>query len=91
MPAYVRQAGEPRRLANLQNVPTLFLTADASGRTAGPAFVDVLRQAGAPAEHLNLRDRGITGNGHFAMIETNRQEVFEVIRGWIEQTVPPTA
>jgi hypothetical protein len=51
----------------------------------------VPRPAGPPAEHPTLRDRGITGNGHFAMIETNRQEVFEVIRGWIEQTVPPTA
>jgi pimeloyl-ACP methyl ester carboxylesterase len=90
MPAYTRQAGEARRLVNLQNVPTLFFTADASGRTAGPAFVEVLRQAGVPAEHLHLRDRGITGNGHFAMIETNRQDVFEVVRGWIEQTVPPT-
>jgi pimeloyl-ACP methyl ester carboxylesterase len=91
MPAYVRQAGTPRRLVNLQNSPTLFLTADASARTAGPAFVEVLRQAGAPAEHLNLRERGIVGNGHFAMIETNRWEVFEVIRGWVEQTLPPQA
>ena len=91
MAAYVRQAGTPRRLVNLQNSPTLFLTADASGRTAGPAFVEVLQQAGAPAEHLNLRERGITGNGHFAMVETNRREVFEVIRGWVEQTVPPQA
>ena len=91
MPAYVRQAGTPRRLVNLQDCPTLFLSADASGRTAGPAFVEVLRQAGAPAEHLNLRERGIAGNGHFAMIETNRQEVCEVIRGWVEQTVPSQA
>jgi pimeloyl-ACP methyl ester carboxylesterase len=91
MPAYVAQDGEPRRLVNLQNSPTLFLTADGSGRINGPAFVEVLRQASAPAEHLNLRERGIFGNGHFAMIETNRREVFEVIRGWIEQQVPPTA
>ena len=88
MPAYVRQAGRPRRLVNLANTPTLFLTADVSERTAGPAFVEVLRQAGAPAEHLNLRDRGIMGNGHFAMIETNRREVFEVIRGWLEEQLP---
>jgi len=87
MPAYRRQAGAPRQLVNLRNTPTLYLTADASGRTGGPAFVEVLRQAGAPAEHLNLRDRGVTGNGHFAMIETNRKAVFDVISGWIEQAV----
>jgi hypothetical protein len=43
-----------------------------------------LTKAGARAEHVNLQDRGILGNGHFAMIETNRKDVFEVIRGWIE-------
>ena len=41
--------------------------------------------------HINLKDKGITGNGHFAMVETNRKEVFEVIRWWIESKVPPTA
>ena len=85
MPAYVAQADPPRQLVNLRNVPTMFLTAEASGRTAGPAFVEVLRQAGAPAEHISLGAQGIRGNGHFAMIENNRREVFEVIRGWIEQ------
>jgi hypothetical protein len=27
------------------------------------------------------------GHGHFAMVETNRKEVFNVIRGWIESNV----
>jgi N-acyl-D-aspartate/D-glutamate deacylase len=54
----------------------------------GPAVVDALKQSGALAEHVALKDRGITGNGHFAMVETNRKDVFEVIRGWIESKIP---
>ena len=29
------------------------------------------------------------GNSHFAMFENNRQEVFDVIKGWMEQVAPP--
>ena len=85
---YRLQADPPRKLKNLQKVPTLYLEAENSGRVDGYAVVEYLRQAGAPAEYLNLKDKGILGNGHFAMIETNRKEVFEVIRGWIEQKLP---
>ena len=66
----------------------LYLTAENSGRTGGPAVTQYLRQAGVPAEHLNLKERGIMGNGHFAMLETNNKEVFEVIRDWIEHHLP---
>jgi pimeloyl-ACP methyl ester carboxylesterase len=82
------QAGTP--LPNLQGIPMMYLTAENSGRTNGPAIVEALQQSGAQAEHINLKDRGITGNGHFAMVETNRKEVFEVIRGWIESKIPAT-
>jgi hypothetical protein len=68
----------------------MYLTAENSGRTNGPAIVAALNQSGAQAEHINLKDKNITGNGHFAMVETNRKEVFEVIRGWIESKVPPS-
>lgn len=90
-PPYKLQAEPARKLKNLQNIPTLYLTAPSSGRTGGPAIVAYLKQAGVPAEHLNLKDRGILGNGHFAMIESNNKEVFEVIRGWIERQVPVSA
>ncbi len=78
-----------RTLPKLRNIPMLYLTAENSGRAQrGPRIVEALRESGAAAEHLNLGDRGITGNGHFAMIETNRKEVFDVIRGWIEEKLP---
>ena len=82
------QAEPARKLKNLQNIPMLYLTAENSGRTGGPAVTQYLRQAGVPAEHLNLKERGIMGNGHFAMLETNNKEVFEVIRDWIEHHLP---
>jgi len=80
----------PNPMPNVKGVPMMYLTAEHSGRTNGPAIVAALRQSGALAEHIALKDRGITGNGHFAMVETNRKDVFEVIRGWIESTIPPT-
>jgi pimeloyl-ACP methyl ester carboxylesterase len=84
---YKLQADPARRLKNLQGIPMLYLTAENSGRSGGPGVTAYLRQAGAPAEHLNLKERGILGNGHFAMLESNNKEVFEVIRGWIENKV----
>jgi pimeloyl-ACP methyl ester carboxylesterase len=77
-------------LPKLKGIPMMYLTAENSGRNAGPAIVQALIASGAAAEHLNLKDKSITGNGHFAMVETNRKEVFEVIRGWLESKVPPT-
>jgi hypothetical protein len=77
-------------LPNLKGIPMMYLTAENSGRMNGPAIVNALTMSGAQAEHINLGDRGIRGNGHFAMVETNRKEVFDVIRGWIESKLPAT-
>jgi pimeloyl-ACP methyl ester carboxylesterase len=79
----------PNPMPNYKGIPMMYLTAENSGRTNGPTIVAALRQSGALADHINLKDRGITGNGHFAMVETNRKEVFEVIRSWIESKIPP--
>ena len=37
---------------------------------------------------FNLKDKGILGNGHFMMLENNRKQVFDAIRGWLEQKIP---
>jgi pimeloyl-ACP methyl ester carboxylesterase len=81
---------QPNVMPNYKGIPMMYLTAENSGRANGPAIVAALQKSGAQAEHINLKDRGITGNGHFAMIETNRKQVFEVIRGWIESKLPPS-
>ena len=85
---YKLQAEPARTLRNLVGIPIVYVTAERSGRTQGPAVVAFLKQAGCDAEDLQLKDRGILGNGHFMMFENNRRQVFDVIRGWIEQRVP---
>ena len=75
-------------LTNLQGIPIVYVTAEKSGRTQGFAVIASLKQAGCDAEELQLKDRGILGNGHFMMFENNRRQVFDVIRGWIEQKLP---
>lgn len=79
---------EPRAVQNLEGMPMRYLTAASSGRTQGPAVVQALTRAGARAEYLNFGDPGIPGYGHFAMIESNRKQVFDVMAGWISRTLP---
>jgi pimeloyl-ACP methyl ester carboxylesterase len=84
--AYKLQTDPARKLKNLQGIPIAIVTAEASGRAAAPP-VEFLKQAGCTVEDVQLKDRGILGNGHFMMLETNRRQVFDVIRGWIENKV----
>jgi pimeloyl-ACP methyl ester carboxylesterase len=83
------QAGPARTLKNLQGIPIVIVTAEASQRaqssTAAAAF---LRQTGCTVDDLQLKDRGILGNGHFMTLETNRRQVFDVVSRWIEEKTP---
>ena len=82
------QGGAPGApLPNLKGMPIMYLLADRGGRQGKP-IVDALVQSGARAELIELRERGILGNSHFAMFENNRRQVFDVIKGWIEDRVP---
>jgi pimeloyl-ACP methyl ester carboxylesterase len=87
-PAYKLQAEPARKLKNLQGIPIVVVTAESSGRTQGPPVVAFLKQAGCDAEELQLKDKGILGNGHFMMLETNNRQVFDVIRAWVEAKLP---
>jgi pimeloyl-ACP methyl ester carboxylesterase len=78
-------AGTP--LPNLKGMPIMYLLSERGGRPGKP-ILDALLQSGARAEVIDLKDRGILGNSHFAMFENNRRQVFDVIKGWIEQRVP---
>jgi pimeloyl-ACP methyl ester carboxylesterase len=77
-----------KTLPNLKGIPVLYFAAENSGfGEMGRSVVDALKQSGAAAEFLSLRDRGITGNSHFAMLDNNRKEIFDVFRGWVETKV----
>jgi hypothetical protein len=80
-----------RLLTNMRGMPVLYFTAENSGRTTGPAIVDALVASGARAEHVFLKDRGLRGNGHMAMLENNRKAINDFLRSWIEQRVTATA
>ena len=79
-------AGTP--LPGLKNMPVMYLLSDRGGRQGKP-IIDALTASGARAELIDLKERGILGNSHFANFENNRRQVFEVIKGWMEKVAPP--
>ena len=86
-PYKLQADGKVRKLKNLQGIPMVYITAENSNRTQGPAQVAFFSQAGCTIEDLQLKSKGILGNGHFMMIENNRRQVFNVIRDWLDQKV----
>jgi pimeloyl-ACP methyl ester carboxylesterase len=78
--------GSVRKLKNLQGIPIVYITAERSTRS-GEGHVAFLKQAGCDAEELRMKDKGVFGNGHFMMLENNRKQAFDVIKGWIEEKV----
>ena len=76
----------PVPLPGLKGMPIMYLLAERGGRNGEP-ILGALKASGARAELINMKDRGLLGNSHFAMFENNRRQVFELIRGWIEQNV----
>ena len=87
----VEGSGGPSDAKKLRGIPIVYVTAEQSGRTQGPALVAALKQDGCEAEDLQLKDLGVFGNGHFMMLENNRRQVFDVIRAWVDQKVATPA
>lgn len=80
------QAEPARQLPNITSVPYLCLTGEASVHiTYDHCVIDFLKQAGGRPDWIKLADRGITGNGHFSMVEKNNLEIAAVVEEWIQQ------
>lgn len=76
----------PRQLVNLARVPVLVLTTESSYHAPYDwCTVQFLQQAGVPAQHLQLADIGIHGNGHMVFMEKNSLQVAAVLQKWMEQ------
>jgi pimeloyl-ACP methyl ester carboxylesterase len=77
--------GEPARtLPNLAKVPTVLVTAEASFHATYDACTAAfLTQAGAKPDVIALADRGLRGNGHMMMLETNSDAVADVLAEWL--------
>jgi hypothetical protein len=75
----------PRKLSNLQKVPVMVLTTEASYHALYDwCTVEYLRQAGVQTDHVNLPDLGVHGNGHMVFMEKNSEEVAALVQLWIE-------
>ncbi len=73
-----------RTLPNLQKIPTLILTAEASYHAPyDHCTVKYFEQAGAHPVWIKLADIGIHGNGHMMMLEKNNAEIAAVISNWL--------
>lgn len=53
------------------------------------AAVERLVAAGGDARLLDLPARGVRGNGHMLMLETNGDEIAALVEEWIAGHVPP--
>jgi len=78
-----------RQLLNLQRMPIMVLTAEASYHAPyDHGTVKYLAQAGVKATHIRLADLGIRGNSHVMMNEKNNVEIAAVIAVWLDGAVP---
>jgi hypothetical protein len=77
-----------RQLPNLQKMPILVLTSEASYHAPyDHCTVKYLEQAGVKPTYIRLADIGIHGNSHVMMLEKNNQDIAAVIARWLDQAV----
>jgi pimeloyl-ACP methyl ester carboxylesterase len=83
------QKAPARQLPNLQKVPVLIVTAEASYHaTYDHCTVKYLEQAGVRTTWIKLGEAGVHGNGHMLMLEKNSNEIAELLSRWLEKSVP---
>ena len=86
-----KQAEPARQLPNLQKMPILVLTAEASYHAPyDHCTVKYLEQAGVKPTFIRLADRGIKGNSHVMLMEKNNKEIAAVIAQWLDKALPAT-
>jgi pimeloyl-ACP methyl ester carboxylesterase len=86
-----KQAEPARQLPNLQKMPILVLTAEASYHAPyDHCTVKFLQQAGVKPTYIRLADLGIKGNSHVMMMEKNNKEIAAVIAQWLDKAMPGT-
>jgi pimeloyl-ACP methyl ester carboxylesterase len=82
------QKSPARQLPNLQKMPILIMTAEASYHaTYDHCTVKFLEQAGVHPTWIKLGESGIHGNGHMLMLEQNSREIAEVITRWLAKAI----
>ncbi len=85
-----RQKEPARTLPNLQHIPLLILTSEASYHaTYDHCTSEYLTQAGVRHDFVRLPDRGIHGNGHMMMLEKNNLKIAAMIADWLATAMKP--
>ena len=80
-----KQKEPARQLPNLQKMPILVLTSEASYHAPyDHCTVKYLRQAGVHPTAIRLAEIGIHGNSHVMMLEKNNREIAAVIADWLD-------
>ncbi|KAF5564672.1 fusarubin cluster-esterase [Fusarium napiforme] len=80
------QAEPARRLLQINKVPYLLLTGEASVQiTYDHCVINNLKQAGGKPEWIKLADWGIKGNSHFLHVEKNNMQVAGIVDAWIQK------
>ena len=83
------QKAPARQLPNLQKMPVMVLTSEASYHAPyDHCTVKYLMQAGVKPTHIKLVDLGIRGNSHVMMNEKNNKEIAAAIAKWLDQALP---
>lgn len=83
------QAEPARRLPNLEKMPILVVTGEASYHAVYDHLtVKFLEQAGVRPTFIRLDDVGVRGNGHMLMLEKNNHEISAVMMDWLDDVLP---
>ena len=84
-----KQKEPARTLPNLQKMPVLVVTSEASYHAPyDHCTVRYLNQAGVKPTWIKLADANIHGNSHVMMLEKNSKDIAAVIAGWLDKTLP---
>jgi pimeloyl-ACP methyl ester carboxylesterase len=82
------QKSPARMLPNLERMPILILTAEASYHAPyDHCTVKYLEQAGVRPHWIKLADIGIHGNGHMMMLEKNTIAIGQLMARWLAANV----
>ncbi|RGP66884.1 hypothetical protein FSPOR_6266 [Fusarium sporotrichioides] len=85
-----KPSGRVRQLINIKKVPCMVVTAHASSHAMYDwAVVAYMMQAGVETDWVRLEEVGIEGNGHLMFLETNSDEVAQVLHDWILRRATP--
>ena len=77
-----------RKLINLQNLPILILSAEASYHAPyDHGTSNFLKQAGVEHDFIRLEDNKIHGNGHMMMLENNNHQIADFLLKWMQSKI----